>query len=358
MKVTINITQTKESRLKSVDFSNLPFGRVMSDHMFVADFKDGKWQDARIQPLAHLQIHPANMALHYGQSIFEGMKASIDSDGVPLLFRPEMHAERINASARRMCMPEIPEELFLEAVKQIVWLERNWIPRDVGSALYLRPFMFATDNFIGVAPSQSFSFMIIALPVGPYYNKPVRLLADEKYVRASKGGTGEAKAAGNYAGSLLPAKLAKESGFDQVLWLDARYRKFVQEVGTMNIFFVLDGKVMTPLTDGAILKGITRYCIIDLLKEKGIEVEERPITIDELIDAYDAGLLQEVFGSGTAAVVSHVSAIAYKDRLLEFDSDKFKLSLEVKEEINLLRNGTIRDTRGWVVPVDLGVLAH
>ncbi len=356
MKVTIDITRTKESKLPSIDFSNLPFGKVLSDHMFIADYKDNMWQNPRILPLDTLDIHPANMALHYGQSIFEGMKASINKEGVPMLFRPEKHVERINASARRMCMPELPEELFIEAVKSMVWLERGWIPKDEGSALYIRPFMFATDNFIGVAPSKTFTFMILTLPVGPYYPKPVRLLADEQYVRAAKGGTGEAKAAGNYAGSLLPARIAQEKGFDQVLWLDARYRKFVQEVGTMNIFFSIDGKLITPSCDGAILKGITRMSIIEIFRDKGIEVEERPITIDELFEAYDAGLLDEVFGSGTAAVVSHVSAISYKDRIMQFDQNKFNLSLMAKKEINQLRNGTIVDTRGWVVPVDNHVM--
>jgi len=357
MKVTINITKTKDSRINSVDFDNLPFGKVMSDHMFIADYQNGQWQNPRILPLADLPMHPANMAIHYGQSIFEGMKASIDSEGTPLLFRPELHSQRINASARRMCMPEIPEDLFLEAVRQMVLVEKDWIPKDEGSALYIRPFMFATDHFIGVAPSSSYSFMVICLPVGPYYNKPVRLLADENHVRASKGGTGEAKAAGNYAGSMLPAKLAREKGFDQVLWLDARYRKFVQEVGTMNIFFVMKDRILTPLADGAILKGITRYSIIDLLKEKGFTIEERPITIDELIDAYDSGDLLEVFGSGTAAVVSNVAAIAYKDRVIEFDESRYVLSLEIKSMFNKIRNGSLPDHRGWVVPVSETVLS-
>jgi branched-chain amino acid aminotransferase len=274
------------------------------------------------------------MTLHYGQAIFEGMKAGISEHGVPLLFRPEMHAERINASANRMSMPEIPKELFVKAVKAMVSVEKEWIPRKVGSALYIRPFMIAMDDFVGVAQSAAYRFIIITLPVGPYYNKPVKLLADEKYVRAAKGGTGEAKAAGNYAGSLLPARMAREKGFDQVLWLDARYRKFLQEVGTMNIFFVIGDKIITPLTDGAILKGITRDSIITILQEKGFHVEERPITIDELIDAYDQGLLKEVFGTGTAAVVSVVSLIAYKERKIELDVDKFEVAPMVKEYMN------------------------
>lgn len=351
MKITINLTPVEQTRLPEVDLSNLTFGNVFTDHMFIADYKDGQWQDFRIEPLQPFMCHPANMALHYGQSLFEGMKAFVSETGTPLLFRPEMHARRLNESAERMCMPELPEEIFMEAVKQMVWLERAWIPTSVGSALYIRPFMFATDAFIGVAASKTYRFMIITLAVGPYYNKPVRLLADERHVRAAKGGTGEAKAAGNYAGSLLPARKARENGFDQVLWLDARYRKFVQEVGTMNIFFVVDGKVLTPLTDGAILKGITRDSIITLLRDKGYDVEVRPITIDELIDAYDAGLLQEVFGSGTAAVISHVSAIAYKDRLLEMDESGYEVSRMIKNEMNLLRTGAIADTRGWVAPV-------
>lgn len=352
MKDTINITQVKESRIASVDFDNIPFGKILSDHMFIADYKDGEWQDPRIVPVANLSLNPANMALHYGQSIFEGMKASINSDGVPLLFRPEMHAKRMNASANRMCMPTIPEDLFIKAVTEIVRLEKKWIPTKVGSALYLRPFMFAMDEFIGVAPSATFRFIILALPVGPYYNKPVKLLADERFVRAAKGGVGEAKTAGNYAASMLPMKMARENGFDQILWLDARYRKFLQEVGTMNIFFVINGKVVTPLTDGAILKGITRDSIITLLSDMGYEVDIRPITIDELIDAYEAGQLQEVFGTGTAAVISNVSTIKYKEKVIELDESNFVLSHMIKEKINLLRNGTIEDPYGWVVPIE------
>lgn len=352
MKDTINITQVKESRIASIDFDNIPFGKILSDHMFIADYKDGGWQDLRIVPVENLSLNPANMALHYGQSIFEGMKASINEDGVPLLFRPEMHARRMNASATRMCMPTIPEDMFIQAVTAIVKLEKNWIPTKVGSALYLRPFMFAMDEFIGVAPSATFRFIILTLPVGPYYNKPVKLLADERFVRAAKGGVGEAKTAGNYAASMLPMKMARENGFDQILWLDARYRKFLQEVGTMNIFFVINGKVVTPLTDGAILKGITRDSIITLLGDMGYEVDIRPITIDELIDAYDAGLLQEVFGSGTAAVISNVSTIKYKEKVIELDESNFVLSHMIKEKINLLRNGTIEDPYGWVVPIE------
>lgn len=357
MNYPIRLTRVEKSKIDQIDFDNLPFGKVFSDHMFVCDFIQNQWRDFRIEPLLPMGIHPANMTLHYGQAVFEGMKAGVDADGNPLLFRPDMHAKRMNASAERMSMPSLPEDLFVQAVKALVSVEKAWIPKKLGSSLYLRPFMIAMDEFIGVAQSQTYRFIIIALPVGPYYNKPVKLLADEKYVRAAKGGTGEAKAAGNYAGSLLPAKLARDKGFDQVLWLDARYRKFLQEVGTMNIFFVMGDKIVTPITDGAILKGITRDSVITILRDKGYNVEIRPITIDELIDVYESGELKEIFGTGTAAVVSTVNLIAYKDKIIEMDVASYQIAPMIKDHMNLLRNGAIPDPYGWVVPVHEEVLA-
>ena len=300
----IKITKTTNSRLSSLDFDNIPFGKTFSDHMFVCDYKNGQWQDARIVPFGKFEMHPASMVLHYGQAIFEGMKATKSHDGKPLFFRPEQHSIRINASARRMSMPEFPADLFDEAIHALVGLDQGWIPPAKGSALYIRPYMFATDEFIGVKPSETYRFIIFTGPVGPYYPKPVSLLAETKYIRAAAGGTGEAKAAGNYAGALLPARLANEAGYDQVMWLDAKEFKYVQEVGTMNIFFVIDGKVVTPSTDGTILKGITRMSIIEILRNAGYEVEERRVSTDELIEAHSKGLLQESFGTGTAAVVA------------------------------------------------------
>ncbi|MEL7021828.1 MAG: branched-chain amino acid aminotransferase [Bacteroidota bacterium] len=352
MKNNIQIQTVKESRLKNVDFNSIPFGRTFSDHMFVSEYKDGEWVNPRIVPFENFQIHPASMVLHYGQAIFEGMKATKSVNGQPLFFRPEEHVHRINASARRMCMPEIPQDLFMDAVHQLVALDQAWIPPGSGSALYLRPFMFANDEFIGVAPANNYTFIIFTGPVGPYYSKPVSLLAESKYVRAAIGGVGEAKTAGNYAASLLPAKIAKEKGFDQVMWLDAKEFKYVQEVGTMNIFFVIDGKVVTPATDGAILKGITRKSAIEILRKEGYEVEERRISIDELVAAQEAGTLQEAFGTGTAAVVSHVSSIQIHDHLLELPPvEERKVAPLVKKIINGLRDMTIEDTYGWVVPV-------
>lgn len=347
----IKITRTTQSRLSEVDFENIPFGRVMSDHMFVADYDGMEWTNPRVEPFGPLELHPATMALHYGQSIFEGMKASKSVDGKALLFRPEEHASRINFSARRMCMPEIPEQLFLDAVHTLVDIDQDWIPPIEGSALYLRPFVFATDEFIGVAPSVKYKFVIFTCPVGPYYSTPVKLYAEHTYVRAAVGGTGEAKAAGNYAGSLLPAKLAQEKGYNQILWLDAKEFKYVQEVGTMNLFFVFNDEVVTPMTDGAILRGITRKTLIQVLKERGMNVVERLLSLDEIKERYAKGELIEVFGSGTAAVVANVASLTDGEENLTFDESNYTLSRELKAYIDGIRAGTTEDTHGWIVPV-------
>ena len=353
MEFNIRITKTQNSRLQEVDFDNIPFGRVFSDHMFVMDYKDGAWTDYRVEPFGPFSIHPAAMALHYGQAIFEGMKASKSVDGTPLFFRPELHAKRINASASRMCMPEIPENLFLEALHTLIAIDSNWIPPQEGSALYIRPYMFANDEFIGVKPSKNYRFIIFTGPVGPYYPKPVSLIAEETYVRCSvRGGTGAAKAAGNYASSLLPAKLANERGYDQVMWLDSDEFKYIQEVGTMNIFFVIDGEVITPALNGGILEGITRSSIIQVLREAGYTVTERDLSIDEVMEAYDKGVLQETFGSGTAAVVAHVSKISIKGKEMELPPvEDRKVGPFAKAYIDGLRAGQREDTHKWLVPV-------
>lgn len=353
MSSNIAITTTKNSRLEGIDFSNLAFGRSFSDHMFVVDYAEKQWVNPRIVPFESFMIHPSAMALHYGQAIFEGMKASKNKDGKACLFRPELHARRINASARRMSMPEFPEELFLEGLQQLVALDSGWIPPQEGSALYIRPFMFATDGSFGVRPSDRYTFMIFTGPVGPYYAEPVKLKAETHFVRAVPGGTGEAKAAGNYAGALLPTELAKQEGFDQVMWLDGHEFRYVQEVGTMNIFFVIDGKVVTPATDGAILKGITRATILEILREKGIPVEERKLDIHELIAAHEQGTLQEAWGAGTAAVIAPIASITYQGQLIPLPSaDKFAIGNAMKDTINGLRSGRVADTHNWVVVVN------
>jgi branched-chain amino acid aminotransferase len=354
-KIKVNLTQN--SRLATLDFNKIPFGQTFSDHMFIAQYHDGKWQDCEIKPFGYIPMHPANVAIHYGQSIFEGMKASKMQDGTPALFRMEKHVERINASARRLCMPEIPGELFTQAIETLVDIDRDWIPPAEGSALYVRPFMFACDESLGVRPSSNYTFMVIVGPVGPYYAKPVTLWAEEKYIRAAQGGMGEAKAAGNYGGSLMATRMANEKGYDQIIWLDANKHKYLQEVGTMNLMLVIDGKVVTPPTDGTILRGITRDSIITILRDKGITVEERPITIQEVMKAHKAGLLQEAFGCGTAAVVSHVSEITYRKTKMVLPpiADR-KIGNMAKMIIDKMRTGEIADKYGWVQPIKVAEL--
>jgi len=347
----ISIKKTTNSRLASLDFNSIPLGRTFTDHMFICDYKDGKWQQARIEPLSDIPTHPAAMALHYGQAIFEGMKATLDSDGKPLIFRPDKNAERLNFSARRMGMPEFPEELFVEGLKAFVDMERKWIPPMEGSALYLRPFMYADEPFIGMRAATSFKFMIIASPSGPLFSKPIKLWAEKKFIRAVEGGTGEAKAAGNYAAAIRPTEIAKAKGYDQVLWLDAIEHKYIQEVGTMNIFFKINGAFITPSLDGAILNGITRLSVIELLKYKGYEVTERPISIDEILDAEKNGTLEEAFGTGTAVGIAYIEAIGSEDQVIRI-SDEHPVGQDVNDTLNKIKTGKIEDPFGWMVKID------
>lgn len=358
MKYNIKVTQTTQSRLSSVDFSNIPFGHTFSDHMFVADYINGEWQNFEILPFGYLPMHPANLAIHYGQSIFEGMKASKMQDGTVALFRTDMHVQRINASAARLCMPSVPADLFRQALEMLVDLDAAWIPPAEGSALYVRPFMFGCDEFLGVRPSNNYKFMIITGPVGAYYPKPVTLWAEEFYVRAAQGGVGEAKAAGNYAAAMLATKKANDMGYDQILWLDAQEHRWAQEAGTMNLMFVINNVLVTPPTDGTILRGITRDTILKLLEAEGYDVEVRPLSIEEIVAAHEAGTLTECFGCGTAAVVSHVSEIAYRDIKMTLPSvDNRPVANFIKNYINKMRTGEIADKFGWVEPIKSSVLA-
>ncbi len=358
MKYSIKVTQTRQSNLPKLDFNNIPFGRVFSDHMFVADYYDGRWNDMRIVPFQPFSMHPANMTLHYAQTIFEGMKASKSVAGVPLLLTPHLHAKRLNASADRMCMPHLPEDLFLQALHELIAIDHEWIPPLKGSSLYIRPYMFATDEFIGVKPSTTYKFIIFTCPVGTYYDKPVKLITEQTYVRAVNGATGEAKAGGNYAASLLPARLAQEKGYDQVVWMESPAFRKIQEVGTMNLFFVIGDTVITPATTGTILKGITRKSFLEILKDKGIRAEERDIYIEEVVAAYKAGELKEIFGAGTAAVVSHVAELTHNGFLMTLPPvSERQIGNMLKAEIDGLRAGTIKDTRGWMVPVSIQVEA-
>ena len=348
----IRINKVKESAIAALDFDNIPLGKTFTDHMFVCDYEDGEWKNARIEPMGMISVHPAAMALHYGQAIFEGMKATLGNDGTPLLFRPEANAKRLNFSARRMGIPEIPEALFLEGLNVLIDLDQKWIPEKEGSALYIRPYIFADEGFIGMRAASSYKFMIICSPSGPLFNKPVNLYAETEYIRAAVGGTGEAKAAGNYAAAILPTERAKKNGYDQVLWLDANEFKYIQEVGTMNIFFKIDGKFITPSLDGAILEGITRSSVITLLRDKGYEVAERKISIDEIIAASANGTLEEAFGTGTAVAIAMIKSIGYKDKNIEI-SDTHPVGTWVLDTLNAIKSQKIDDPHQWMRAVEL-----
>lgn len=351
MSYDITITKTKDSKISNLDFNNIPLGKSFTDHMFICDYENGKWKNPEIKPLEAIPTHPAAMALHYGQAIFEGMKATMGTDGTPMLFRPEKNAARLNFSAARMGMPDFPEDLFVEALKELVALEKSWIPPQEGSALYLRPFMYANEPFIGMRAATSFKFIIIASPSGPFFTKRIKLYAETKYIRAVKGGTGEAKAAGNYAGAIRPTEIAKSKEYDQVLWLDAHDFNYIQEVGTMNIFFKVNGEFITPSLDGAILNGITRMSVIELLRDKGYQVTERPITIEEIIEASKKGTLEEAFGTGTAVGIAMIQEIGYKDSVIHI-SDKNPIGQMVLDTLNGIRSGKIEDKFGWMVKIE------
>lgn len=350
MSTQIHIEKVKESKAKHLDFNDIPLGRTFTDHMFLCTYENGAWQTPKIVPMGALTTHPAAMALHYGQAIFEGMKATIDANGTPMLFRPEQNAKRLNFSARRLGMPEFPEDLFVQALKVLVGLDKNWIPPQQGSALYLRPFMYADEAFIGMRAATQYKFIIMASPSNPIYTKRVRLYAETNFIRAAHGGTGEAKAAGNYAAAILPTENAKAKGYDQVLWLDAHNFKSIQEVGTMNIFFKIKGKIITPNLDGAILAGITRMSVIELLRHKGYEVTERTISIDEIIEASKNGTLEEAFGTGTAVGIALIQEIGYKDNVIHV-SNESPVGQMVLETINGVRAGKIPDELRWMIKI-------
>ena len=348
MNYSIKVKKATQSTVNQVDLNNISMGKKFTDHMFVCDYENGEWQNPRIEPLALIPTHPAAMALHYGQAIFEGMKATLGKNGTPLLFRPDENAKRLNHSADRMGMPYFPEELFVDAVKQFVALEKKWIPTKEGSALYLRPFMYADEPFIGMRAATSFKFMVIASPTGPFFSRKIRLFAENKYVRAVNGGTGEAKAAGNYAGAIRPTELAKAKGYDQVLWLDAQEFDYIQEVGTMNIFIKIDGKFITPNLSGAILAGITRMSVIELLRDKGFEVVERPIRLSEVKTASANGTLEEAFGVGTAVGIAVIEEIGNDDFVINFPSET-PVAKMVNETLNAIKSQKEEDKFGWIV---------
>ncbi len=345
----ITITQIESSKLKDINLENLPFGKYFTDHMLEADYIDGEWKNVEIKPYQPLLLSPSIAAIHYGQSIFEGVKAYKDPQGKPFIFRPIDNYKRFNISAHRMQMPSVPEDIFMEGMRKLLELDQAWIPEKENHSLYIRPFMFASDEVIGVRPSETYKFMIILSPTGPYYGKPMRIYVEEKYTRAAIGGVGYAKAAGNYGASMLATAEAKEKGYDQVLWMDAIEHKYVQEIGTMNVFFIIGDTAFTPdLEDGTILGGVTRDSAMVILKDMGLKVEEKKISINDIMDAYNAGMLYEVFGTGTAATITGIKELRYKDFVMEFDVEKWTIAPGLKKQLNDIRYGRIADKYGWM----------
>jgi len=348
----IRIDRVASSRLQDVDFATVVFGSVFSDHMFTAEFEDGRWSDGLIRPYGPIPLAPNISALQYGVSVFEGMKAHRSSDGRPLLFRARENARRLQRSAARLAMPPVPESLFLDGLRELVRLDQAWIPPAEMGALYIRPILFSVDPSIRVKPAERYQFIIFSTPFGAYFSAPIDVLVSERYVRAFPGGTGDTKPAGNYAAALLADQEAREAGFNSVMWLDAQERRFVEECGVMNVFFVLGEDVVTPPLSGTILPGITRDSVITLLRDLGHRVKEDRISMDDLLKSYELGELRECFGTGTAATVSQVRRIRYRDRTLELPPiERRKAGTAVREKLLAVMTGREPDTHGWVESV-------
>ena len=331
----LKITKTENSRINAVDWDNLPFGKVFSDHILIMEYKDGAWQQPEIKPFESFSLHPATSAIHYGQSIFEGMKANKTADGDILIFRPDMNEKRFAESCIRMCMPMLPEGMFTELIRRTVELDKDWIPNKEGYSLYIRPFMFATDDFIGIKPSETYKFVIFTCPVGAYYSQPVNVKIEEYYTRAAEGGVGRAKTAGNYAASLYPAKLAQEQGFHQLVWTDAKEHKYIEESGTMNIVFEIDGKLITPSEDSdTILRGVTKRSVV------------------EIVEGLRNGKVTDAFGAGTAATIAHIAKIGFRDEIFELPAvETREISNKIKDYLNDLKTGRIADEFNWCLKV-------
>lgn len=345
----INIKKTEASRLNQLDKNNIQFGKIYSDHMLIADHVNGEWKQPEIVPYGNMSMSPATSFFHYGQSIFEGVKAYSAPDGNPIIFRPYDNWKRFNRSAERIGLPYVPEEIFMEGMRQVVDLDREWVPDGENTSLYIRPFMMAIDEFIGIKPTTKFRFMIITSPAGPYYAKPVSIYVDDQYVRAFPGGIGYTKAAGNYGASMYPMTQVRKKGYDQILWMDGFEHKYVQEIGTMNVFFVIGDTVITPELSDTILEGVTRDSVITLLKDNGYNVEERPLHIDEIVEASKAGQLLEAFGTGTAASIAPIADLTYQDNKMELPDNKtWKIAPWLLQEMNDIRYCKKEDERGWI----------
>jgi len=352
----LEILPLSNPKNKIADESQLVFGKQFSDRMFVMEFERSRgWHSARIQPYGPFALEPAAMVLHYSQEIFEGLKAFRRADGAIALFRPKDNVARFNRSAKRMCMPEVDEQFFLDALLELIRLEADWVPRSAGTSLYIRPTMIASEPMLGVRPADQYLCYIILSPVGAYYKggiAPVKIWISDHYVRAAHGGTGEAKTGGNYAASLMAAKEAAENGYDQVLWLDAREKKYVEEVGSMNMLFLYDGKIVTSPLNGTVLDGITRRSVLQLLVDRGYQIEERALSIDEVMEGAENGRLAEAFGTGTAVVISPVGSFCYKDRCVQLGNGQpGELTMKIYKELTDIQYGRQPDRYNWIMAV-------
>jgi branched-chain amino acid aminotransferase len=350
---TFSIKQTQSSQLHEVDWENLAFGKVFSDHMFIMEYENGGWNAGEIMPFGPISMHPAMSAIHYGQSIFEGLKAYRAHNNEIIIFRPEMNAARFKESAERMCMPPVPEDIFIEAIRKLVEIDKNWVSGKEGYSLYIRPFLFATDELVGIKPAETYKFMIITSPVGMYYSEPVRVKIEEYYTRAAKGGVGRAKAAGNYGASLYPAKQCQIQGYHQLVWTDASEHKYIEESGTMNIVFQIGGKLITPSEDAdTILRGITKRSVIELAQSWGVEVEERKVSVEEIVTAAKNGTLEDAFGAGTAATIAQIAIIGYRDEQLHLPPLESRvLSNKIKNHLDGIKTGLVEDAFGWCLKI-------
>jgi branched-chain amino acid aminotransferase len=347
----IEIISASNSKINSVDFENLTFGNVFTDHMLICDFKEGTWQKPFIQPYAPFTIDPSAKVFHYGQAIFEGMKAYKDQEDAVWLFRPEENFHRFNKSATRMAMPEVPESIFMGGLKKLLQLDEQWVKKGIENTLYIRPFMIATGHGVIAAPSQEYRFMIILSPARSYYSGEVKVIIAEHYSRAANGGIGAAKAAGNYSAQFYPTKLANEKGFQQIIWTDDATHTKLEEAGTMNVFFRINDTLYTAPTSERILDGVTRKSVIELAKRENITVEVRPVLVEELVASAKNGTLKEIFGAGTAAVINPIVGFSYQDNYFELPQLEHSMALEIKEKLTNIQHKLAEDTFGWTVKV-------
>ena len=345
MEHTISVTSQAERKV--TDTKSLPFGKIPTEHMFIAEYKNGEWQNAQVVPFHDLTLSPLALCLHYGQTVFEGMKAFVMEDGHINIFRADKHYDRFIKSLNRMCMPPVPQKLFIDAIRSLVQLDADWVPKEADGSLYIRPFMIATEDRIGVKISDEYLFMVVCSPAFQYYAKPLKVKVETNFVRAAEGGTGNAKCGGNYGGAFYPTQLAREAGYDQVLWTDAIHNEFIEESGTMNAMFFIDNVLVTPQLTGTILDGVTRDSLLSIAKAKGITIEERQISYAELITAFEDGKRVEAFGAGTAAVVAPIEIIAIGHKEYKCYIEPDAMMYQLQKDLFNIRRGLTEDVNKW-----------